>query len=63
MLRRSCKQVSLLLMQAQELRLPWRERLAMRLHLMACEACPRLVDQLALMRQASAQWRRYSESE
>jgi len=63
LLMRTCKEVSLLVMQAQDLRLPWRERLALKLHMMACDACPRIVDQLALMRSASERWRRYSEEE
>jgi len=62
-LKRTCKEVSLLVMQAQELRLPWRERLALKLHMMACDACPRIVDQLALMRRATERWRSYSENE
>ncbi|WIT10996.1 zf-HC2 domain-containing protein [Paucibacter sediminis] len=63
LLKRTCKEVSLLVMQAQELQLPWRERLALRLHMMACDACPRIVDQLALMRRATERWRSYSENE
>jgi hypothetical protein len=60
---RSCRDITRLVLQAQDLALPWRERLAVRLHMLACKACPRFADQLALMRRASAQWRRYSESE
>jgi hypothetical protein len=67
LLMRTCKEVSLLVMQAQDLknglRLPWRERLALKLHMMACDACPRIVDQMALMRRATERWRSYSEKE
>jgi hypothetical protein len=63
LLMRTCKEVSLLVMQAQDLHLPWRERLALKLHMMACDACPRIVDQMALMRQATERWRSYSEKE
>ncbi|MEJ6003533.1 zf-HC2 domain-containing protein [Paucibacter soli] len=63
MMRRTCQQVSLLLMQAEERRLPWRERLVLRLHMLACDACPRVAQQWALMRAASQRWRSYSEKE
>lgn len=63
LLHRSCKEVTHLVLQAQEQALPWRERLALRLHLMMCKACPRFVDQVALMRKASERWRRYSETD
>lgn len=61
MLRRTCQQATLLMLQGQEQPLPWPDRLALRLHLLVCGACPRVLRQLALMRRASAQWRRYSE--
>lgn len=63
LLRRTCREVTALALRAEDQALPWRERLAMRLHLMVCKACPRFAAQLALMRSASARWRRYSESE
>lgn len=63
MLRRTCKQVTHLVLQAEDRALPWRERLAVRLHLLVCKACPRFVAQVALMRRASRQWRHYSEQD
>lgn len=62
-LRRNCKEVTRLVLQAEEQALPWHERLAVRLHMVVCKACPRFVDQVALMRKASERWRRYSETE
>lgn len=62
-LRRTCKEVTHLVLQALDEALPWHERLAVRLHMMACKACPRFVAQVKLMQRASARWRRYSESE
>lgn len=59
----SCRDITRLVLQAQDRALPWRERLAIRLHMLACKACPRFAGQLALMRRASARWRQYSESE
>ncbi|MDT8998740.1 zf-HC2 domain-containing protein [Paucibacter sp. APW11] len=61
LLRRTCKQVTHLVLQAEDSALPWPEKLAVRLHLLACKACPRFVSQVALMRRASQRWRRYSE--
>jgi len=63
LLRRTCKEVTHLVLQAEDQALPWRERLAVRLHLMACQACPRFVAQVRLMRKASQRWRDYSESD
>ena len=61
-LRRTCKEVVRLSLLAEETPLPWNHRVAIRIHLWACATCPRFAAQLALMRRASAQWRRYSES-
>lgn len=63
LLRRTCREVTHLVLQAEDQALPWRERLAVRLHLLACQACPRFVAQVALIRRASERWRRYSESD
>ncbi|MDM4765090.1 zf-HC2 domain-containing protein [Pelomonas sp. SE-A7] len=60
-LKRTCKQVSGLVLSAEDQRLPLKERLAVRLHLWACTACTRFVGQVALMRKATARWRGYSE--
>lgn len=60
-LRRTCKQVTHLVLQAEDQALPLAERLAVRLHMLACQACPRFVKQVLLMRRASERWRRYTE--
>nr|WP_221439445.1 zf-HC2 domain-containing protein [Roseateles oligotrophus] len=46
---------------AQEKPLSLSERLAVRLHLLICKACPRFLKQVELMRRASERWRHYSE--
>jgi len=46
----SCKEVSVLLSQAQERRLGWRERLGLRLHLLLCDGCTNLRKQLDFIR-------------
>lgn len=60
-LRRTCKQVTALVLSAEDRALPLVERLAVRLHLYACTACTRFTGQVKLMRKATARWRSYSE--
>ncbi|MCW5653364.1 zf-HC2 domain-containing protein [Hydrogenophaga sp.] len=62
-LRRTCKEVSALLIAREDRALPILDRLALRLHLAVCAACPRFERQLQLMRSAMGQWRRYSDEE
>lgn len=59
--RRSCKEASALLIAREDRALPLVERLALRLHLAICEACPRFERQLLTMRNAMGQWRNYTE--
>ncbi len=60
-LRRTCKEVAALLIAREDRDLPLAERLALRLHLAACQACPRFERQLLTMRNALRQWRHYSQ--
>ena len=46
----SCEEVSHLTSQAMDETLPWRERLALRMHLRMCIWCRRNAEQLQLMR-------------
>ena len=61
MLRRSCKEVSALLVAREDRALPVVERVALRLHLAACNACPVFEHQLLTMRNALRSWRSYTE--
>jgi hypothetical protein len=56
-LRRTCKEAAALLVAREDRPLPTVERLALRLHLAACEACPRFARQLSVMREALTRWR------
>jgi hypothetical protein len=58
--KRTCKEVSALLIAREDRELPLAERVALRLHLAMCEACPRFERQLLTMRNAMKQWRGYS---
>jgi hypothetical protein len=62
-LRRNCKQVAALLIAREDRALPWSERLALRLHLAACNACPVFERQVLTMRNALRQWRNYTEQD
>lgn len=62
-LRRNCKQVSALLIAREDRALPWIERLALRLHLAACNACPIFERQVLTMRNALRHWRHYTEED
>ena len=60
-MRRTCKQVAALLVAREDRDLPMVERVALRLHLAACSACPVFERQLLTMRNAFQRWRHYSE--
>lgn len=58
-----CKHASHLISQAQEVRLSWRQRFGLRLHLMLCDACTQFSRQLELLREAVRQVGRRIESD
>ena len=60
-LRRTCKEVAALLVAREDRTLPMVERVALRFHLAACNACPAFERQLLTMRNAFQRWRHYSE--
>ena len=59
-MRRTCKEVAALLVAREDRDLPVVERVALRLHLAACSACPIFERQLLTMRNALKSWRQYS---
>ena len=58
-LRRTCKEAAALMTARQDRELPFADRVALRLHLMACGACPTFDRQIKLMNQAMGSWRSY----
>ena len=58
-LRRTCKEVAALLVAREDRTLPLVERVALRLHLAACNACPVFERQLLTVRNALQSWRNY----
>jgi hypothetical protein len=59
---RNCREVTQLVLAGEDRRLGLVERLAVRLHMRICDACPRFTRQVALLRQALPRWRAYRES-
>lgn len=60
---RTCKEVSALVIAREDRELRWRERLALRLHMTICAACPPFERQVLTMRNAMKQWRNYGGSD
>lgn len=60
LLNRTCKEVAAMLIarEDRDLRLP--ERMALRIHLLICDACPRFERQVLSMRNGMRQWRNYT---
>ncbi len=57
LLRRTCKQAAALLVAREDRALSLPDTVALRLHLMACNACPKFEKQMLAMRQAMQHWR------
>ncbi len=60
-LRRTCKEAAALLVAREDRTLPWNDRLALRMHLAACDACPKFGRQILTLRHAMQRWRNYRE--
>jgi len=58
----SCRELTRLVLDGEDRPLVLHERLAIRLHLLICKACPRFVGQVQVMRSAVGRWRRYTGS-
>lgn len=57
LLRRSCKEAASLLVAREDRALSLADTVALRLHLLACNACPQFENHLLTVRRAMAQWR------
>ena len=58
--KRTCKEVSALLIAREDRDLPLADRLALRVHMAMCQACPRFERQVLTMRNAMKNWRQYA---
>jgi len=62
-LQRTCREVAALLVAREDRHLGLADRLALRLHLAACEACPKFEKQILSMRYQMKLWRNYTASD
>ncbi|MBC7604722.1 MAG: zf-HC2 domain-containing protein [Ramlibacter sp.] len=60
-LRRTCKETAALMVAREDRELSLTERLALRMHLAACNTCPIFARQLLTMRNALTRWRHYGD--
>lgn len=60
-LKRTCKEAAALLVAREDRPLPAMDRVALRLHLAICKACPVFERQLLTMRNALGRWRHYTD--
>ncbi|TDP74968.1 putative zinc finger protein [Roseateles toxinivorans] len=63
MLMKNCREVTGLTLQSLDRELSWQERLAVRLHMVICSACPKFARQAQFMRSAMGRWKSYSEQD
>ena len=61
--QRTCKEVTALVIAREDRALPFRDRLALRLHMAICAACPTFERQVVIMRDAMKQWRHLDDQE
>jgi hypothetical protein len=59
-LRVTCKQAASLLVAREDREIALSEKVALRLHIYACKACPNFEQQLLIMRKSLKLWRQYS---
>ena len=62
-LRRTCKEVAAILVAREDRDLGLADRLALRLHLAMCDACPKFERQMLTLRNGLRQWRNYTAPE
>ena len=60
-LKLNCRDATRLVLQAEDRPLRTSEKLAVRFHLLICQACPEFSRQVRFMRQAMGRWKGYAE--
>ncbi len=60
LLRRTCREAAALVIAREDRDLKLNDAVALKLHLLACKACPQFENQVLTMRAAMGQWRNYS---
>lgn len=59
-LQRTCREVAAILVAREDRALGLADRIALRLHMTVCDACPKFERQILTMRNCMAQWRNYT---
>lgn len=62
-LRRTCKEAAALVIAKEDRVLKLSDAVALRLHMLACKACPQFENQVLTMRAAMSKWREGSGGE
>lgn len=57
----TCKEAAALMVAREDRHIALGEKVVLRLHLLACKACPKFEKQLLVMRNSMKQWRHYTE--
>ncbi|MES2398842.1 MAG: zf-HC2 domain-containing protein [Pseudomonadota bacterium] len=61
LLRRTCREAAALIIAREDRALNLPDHVALKLHLLACKACPKFENQVLTMRNAMRQWRQYTD--
>ena len=59
-LRKTCREAAALVIAREDRALSLPDNVALKLHLLACKACPEFENQVLTMRAAMGKWRNYS---
>ena len=62
-LRKTCQEATALLIAREDRALGAADRLALRLHLLICKACPRFERQMLTLRNGMKAWRSYTQTD
>lgn len=60
-LKRTCKEAVTLMVAKEDRSLPLPDRVALRMHLWACAACPKFDRQMRTIHNAMQQWRQHND--
>ena len=60
---RTCRESAALLIAREDRALSLPDNIALKLHLLACKACPKFENQILTLRAAMRQWRNYTDEE
>ncbi len=63
LLRRTCREAAALLIAREDRALSLPDNVALKLHLLACKACPEFENQVLTMRAAMEKWRNYADND